>query len=110
MIDWGAFAVVAIAALTAAATVVSTYSLGLRLLTVSGRVPVVEPAAFTDAITVVSPAQAKAAATRARKAAKKSPLTLGQKRLAFIAACACFILCVGAVLYGIYLIVPALHN
>jgi len=109
VIDWLAFVVVLLAALIGAAVVVSAYSLGIRLLTISGRTPIVTPAEFTDAITVVTPAEAKAAAKRAAKAAKKSPLTAGQKRAAFIGAIACFTLSGLAVLVGIYLIVPALH-
>ncbi|QAY74390.1 peptidase [Agromyces protaetiae] len=110
MIDWLAFVVVLVAALVGAAVVVSTYALGLRLLTVSGRTPIVTPAEFTDAITIVTPAQIKSAEKRAAKAAKKNPLTVAQKRLAFIGACACFTLSGLAVLFGIYLIVPALHG
>ncbi|MRG61410.1 peptidase [Agromyces sp. CFH 90414] len=109
MIDWLAFVVVLFAALAGSCIVVSAYSVGIRLLTVSGRTPVVTPAEFTDAITVISPAEAKAAAKRAAKAAKKSPLTEGQKRVAFVGACACFAVSGAAVLVGIYLIVPALH-
>jgi hypothetical protein len=37
--------------------IVSTYALGIRLLTISGRTPIVTPAEFTDAITVISPAR-----------------------------------------------------
>lgn len=110
MIDWLSFLVVLVAALTGAAVIVVSFSLGLRLLTVSGRTPVVTPAAFTDAITVVSPAEAAAAAKRAAKAAKKSPLTAGQKRAALVGAWACFAVSGVAVLFGIYLIVPALHG
>lgn len=110
MIDWFAFLTVFAAALISTLVVVFTYSVGLRLLSVSGRAPVVEPAEFTDAITVVTEAEAAAAAKRARKAAKKSPLTAGQKRAAYIGAMTCFVLCACAVLYGIYLIVPALHG
>lgn len=110
MIDWFAFVIVLAAALVGAAVVVSTYALGLRLLTVSGRTPIVTPAEFTDAITIVSPAEAKAAAKRAAKAAKKSPLTERQKRAALVGAWACFVLSGAAVLFGIYLIVPALHG
>ncbi|WP_448809541.1 peptidase [Agromyces bauzanensis] len=110
MIDWLAFLVVLVAALIGAAVVVSTYALGLRLLTVSGRTPIVTPAEFTDAITIVSPAEAKAAAKRAAKAAKKSPLTERQKRAALAGAWACFVVSGLAVIYGIYLIVPALHK
>lgn len=110
MIDWFSFLIVFVAAITGATIVVSAYSLGIRLLTLSGRTPIVTPATFTDAITVVSPGEAKAAAKRAAKAAKKSPLTPGQKRAALIGAWACFALSGVAVLVGIYLIVPALHG
>ena len=110
MIEWSSFVVVLIASLVGTSAVVSAYALGIRLLTVSGRTPIVTPAEFTDAITVVSPAEAKAAAKRAAKAARKSPLTDGQKRVALIGAWACFAISGGAVLYGIYLIVPALHG
>lgn len=110
MIDWLAFLLVLASALVATVVVVSTYSLGLRLLTVSGRTPIVTPAEFTDAIAVVSPAEAKAAAKKAAKAAKKSPLTDGQKRAALIGARVCFTVSAIAVVVGIYLIVPVLHG
>ena len=110
MIDWHAFLLVLVSALIATVVVVSLYSLGLRLLTVSGRTPIVTPAEFTDAITVVTPAEAKAAAKKAAKAAKKSPLTDGQKRAALIGARACFVVSAIAVIVGIYLIVPVLHG
>lgn len=110
MIEWSSFLVVLVASLVGTGAVVSAYALGIRLLTVSGRTPIVTPAEFTDAITVVSPAEAKAAAKRAAKAARKSPLTEGRKRMAFVGAWACFAISGGAVLYGIYLIVPALHG
>ncbi|MET0725313.1 MAG: peptidase [Leifsonia sp.] len=110
MIDWTAFAVVAFAAVFGTAVVVSTYSFGLRLLATSGRAPVVEPASFTDAITVITPSELKAAAKRAKKARKKNPLTEAQKRWALIGAYSCFTLSGAAVLYGIYLIVPYFHH
>lgn len=110
MIDWMAFLIVLVSALLGAAVVVSTYSLGIRLLTLSGRTPIVAPAEFTDAITIMSPAEAAQAAKRAAKAAKKSPLTAAQKRAAYVGAVVCFVLSALAVLYGIYLIVPALHG
>lgn len=110
MIDWFSFLIVLVAALVGAAVVVIAYSLGIRLLTLSGRTPIVTPAEFTDAITVVSQAEAKAAAKRAAKAARKSPLTEGQKRAALVGAWACFAVSGIAVLVGIYLIVPALHG
>jgi hypothetical protein len=105
VIDWAAFLLVLVAALTAAAVVVSAYALGIRLLTLSGRTPIVSPAEFTDAITVVTTAEIRAAEKRAAKAAKKSPLTDEQKRAAFIGAWACFSLSALAVVFGIWLIV-----
>ncbi|WP_353815589.1 peptidase [Agromyces sp. SYSU T00266] len=110
MIDWISFVIVLVASLVGASVVVSAYALGIRLLTVGGRTPVVAPAEFTDAITVISPEEAARAAKRAAKAARKSPLTDGQKRAAVVGAWACFALSGLAVLYGIYLIVPALHG
>ena len=53
-IDWFAFVQVFVAAMIAAVLVVGFYSLGLRLLVRAGRVPVVAPAEFTDAITVIT--------------------------------------------------------
>jgi len=107
MIDWAAFVVVFIAAFLGATVIVSTYALGIRLLTISGRTPIVTPAEFTDAITVITPAEAKAAAKKAAKAAKKSPLTDGQKRAAYVGAWTCFVLSALSVIVGIFLIVPA---
>lgn len=104
-IDWIAFGQVFAAALTASIVVVTFYALGLRLLVRSGRAPVVAPADFTDAITVISEKEARRAAKAAAKAARKSPLTETQKRLAFVAACGCFTVCAAAVLGGILLIV-----
>jgi hypothetical protein len=80
------------------------------MLVRAGRVPVVTPATFTDAITVLTPAEIQSAEKKAAKAARKNPLSAGQKRIALITAYASFILCGAAVLFGIYLIVPALHG
>ncbi|MET0784221.1 MAG: peptidase [Leifsonia flava] len=110
MIDWSAFLLVAVASLLVTSIVVSAYSFGLRLLAASGRAPLVEPASFTDAITVITPEESKAAAKRQKKAAKKNPLSDGQKRLALWAAYACFAVAGAAVLYGIYLIIPYFHH
>lgn len=104
-IDWIAFLQVFAAAMIAAVLVVTFYALGLRLLVRAGRAPVVAPAEFTDAITVISEREARRAAKAAAKAARKSPLTEAQKRLAFVAACGCFTVCAAAVLGGILLIV-----
>ncbi|WP_139418434.1 peptidase [Agromyces laixinhei] len=100
-----AFLLVFVSAMIATVVVVSAYSLGVRLLTYSGRTPIVTPAEFTDAITVVTPAEIRQAEKRAAKAARKSPLSEGQKRAAFVGAWACFALSGIAVIFGIYLIV-----
>ena len=110
MIDWLAFLIVLFSALLGAGIVVSAFSLGIRLITISGRVPIVTPAEFTDAITVVTPAEARAAEKKAAKAARKSPLTEAQKRAALVGAWACFGVSGIAVLVGVYLIVPALQG
>lgn len=105
MIDWLAFLLVLVSALVGAGVVVSSYALGIRLLTLSGRTPVVTPAEFTDAITVVTPAEIRQAEKRAAKAARKSPLTEGQKRAALVGAYASFVVSALAVVVGIYLII-----
>ena len=110
MIDWAAFLIVSAASMFSAAVVVSLYSLGLRLLTTAGRIPLVEPHEFTGAITVLTPKKAAKQVKRARKAAAANPLSDAQKRLALYAGFTCFALCGIAVLYGVYLIVPALHR
>lgn len=104
-IDWLAFVQVFAAALIGAAAVVTFYALGLRLLVRSGHAPVVSPAEFTDAITVITEKEARRAAKQAAKAARKNPLTDVQKRIALIGAYGCFALCAVAVTGGILLIV-----
>jgi hypothetical protein len=104
VIDWGAFLQVFIAAMISALIVVTFYALGLRMLVRAGRAPVVAPAEFTDAITVISEKEARRAEKAAAKAAKRSPLTDGQKRLALYTAYACFAVCAAAVLGGLLLI------
>ena len=93
MIDWIDFLIVFVAAFLSTVVVVSAYSLGIRLLTVSGRTP------------IVTPAEVRKAEKRAAKAAKKSPLSDAQKRTALVGAWACFAVSACAVLFGIYLIV-----
>jgi len=110
VIDWIAFLIVSVASMFSAAVLVSLYSLGLRLLTTAGRIPLVEPHEFTGAITILPPKKAAKQLKRARKAAAANPLTPGLKRLALYAGYACFVLCAIAVLYGVYLIVPVLHG
>ena len=103
-IDWLAFVQVFVVALVATLIVVGFYALGLRMLVRSGRVPVVAPAEFTDAITVISEKQAARQAKAAAKAAKRNPLTEGQKLVARALAYLCFVVCALAVLGGILLI------
>ncbi|MFT4156870.1 MAG: peptidase [Microbacterium sp.] len=105
VIDWNAFVLVFLAALLGASAIVGFYAIGLRLLVRSGHAPVVSPAEFTDAITVITEKEVKRAAKQAAKAARKSPLTEGEKQLALIGAYACFTLCALAVAGGIALIV-----
>ena len=104
-INWLAFVQVFAAALTGAVLVVGFYSLGLRMLVRAGRAPVVAPADFTDAIAVITEKEARRAEKAAAKAAKKSPLTDAQRRLALWAAYGCFGLAAAAVLAGLVLIV-----
>ena len=104
-IDWIAFLQVFAAALIGAVLVVAFYSLGLRMLVRSGRAPVVTPAEFTDAITVISEKEARRAAKAAAKAARKSPLSEGQKTLALVGAWASFTVSGVVVLAGLLLII-----
>lgn len=104
-IDWLAFVEVFAAAMTGAVAVVLFYALGLRLMVRAGRSPVVAPAEFTDAITVISEREARRAAKAAEKASRKSPLTPAQRRVSLWGAYGCFALCGLAVLGGLILIV-----
>ena len=104
-IDWLAFVQVFVAAMAATVLGVGFYALGLRLLVRAGRVPVVGPAEFTDAITVITPKDAQRAAKAAAKAARKNPLTPAQRQIAAIGAYISFGLCGLAVLGGLLLIV-----
>lgn len=105
MIDWFAFLQVFAAALAGAVIVVGFYALGLRLLVRAGRSPVVTPAEFTDAITVITEKEARKGLKAAAKAAKKSPLTETQKQISLVGAYASFAVCALAVLGGLTLIV-----
>lgn len=104
-IDWSAFLLVFVASFIGAVSIVFFYALGLRMLVRSGRVPVVSPAEFTDAITVVTEKEMRKAEKQAAKAARKSPLTEAQKQLSYVAAIACFALCAIAVIAGIVIII-----
>jgi hypothetical protein len=110
VIAWGNFLLVFGTSLVATAVIVSLFALGLRLLTASGRTPIVEPAEFTDQITVIDADQAKAARKAVKKARKHNTLTDRQKQSAYIGAWVCFVLSGCAVIYGIYLIIPAFHH
>lgn len=103
-IDWIAFLQVFAAAIVAATLVVGFYALALRLMVRAGKVPVVVPAEFTDAITIVTEKEIRRANKAAAKAAKKNPLTPVQKRVALFGAYACFGVCGLAVLGGLLLI------
>ncbi|MBD7957041.1 peptidase [Microbacterium sp. Sa4CUA7] len=103
-IDWAAFLQVFVVAMAAAVVVVTFYAIGLRMLVRSGHAPVVTPAEFTDAITVITEKQAKRGAKAAAKAAKRNPLTATQKRIALASAYAAFSVCALAVLGGLLLI------
>lgn len=109
MINWLAFLIVFISALLAAVAVVGLYALGLRLLVSAGRAPLVAPAEFTDAITVMSEKKRLREEKRREKAVRKNPLSPAQRTVARIGAYACFVGCIAAVVYGIYLIVPIFH-
>lgn len=104
-IDWLAFLQVFVTALAGAALVVGFYALGLRLRAASGRIPVVAPAEFTDAIAILTDKQQRKEEKAAAKAAKKNPLTEAQKRAALVGSYASFALCALAVAGGIVLIV-----
>lgn len=104
-IEWDAFLQVFVASLIGALLVVTFYAIGLRLLVRAGKIPVAPPAEFTDAIAVITPKEAERAARRAAKAAKKSPLTPAQRRVALIGAYASFAVSGGAVLAGILMLV-----
>lgn len=103
-IDWEAFLHVFVAALLGATIVVTFYALGLRLLVSGGRPPLVAPAEFTDAITVISDKQKRRAEKAVAKAAARNPLSAGQKRLALVGAYVCFAVCAAAVLGALLLI------
>lgn len=97
MIDWAAFAIVALAALVSASVLVSLFALGLRLLNVGHGVDAEE--AGTELHTTPTGSVTVVAAQPA-----------GRPRWATVCAIGCFVLCSIAVLFGIYLIVPILHS
>ncbi len=98
-----------VASLTGTSVIVGLYALGTRLLAAAGMVLNVEPAEFTDAITVVSPERAAKARRKAARARTKNALTPLQKSVALCGAITCFVLCVLAILFGLYLLIPYFH-
>lgn len=104
-IEWMAFVEVFAIALAGAAALVTLFALALRLRAASGRIPVVAPAEFTDAIAVLTDKQQRREEKAAEKAARKSPLSDAQKRLALIGSYACFALCGVAIVGAILLII-----
>lgn len=91
MIDWAAFGIVAIVSIVAAALVVSLYAFGIKLLSI--------------------PAPDETTAGGAARDEETDDVTAnGRPTWATVLACACFSVCGIAVLFGIYLIVPALHG
>lgn len=91
MIEWLAFAQVAVATFVAAAIVVTLYALGIKLLSIPASDTATEAGAARDEET-------------------DDVEINGRPLWATILANVCFALCGAAVLYGIYLIVPALHQ
>ena len=83
-VDWGSFVVVLLVALAATVVIVCFYALALRLLAVG---------APLDGSDERRPAAASAAAFH-------------RPPIATVAAVVCIAICVAAVLYGIWLIVP----
>ncbi|QIM18024.1 hypothetical protein G7066_03895 [Leucobacter coleopterorum] len=94
MIDWGAFLVVFVAALSSAVFVVALYSFGIRFLATPARQP-------EGSLSSSGPS---------RDDEDDDVDDLDRPRWATVAAYTCFGLSVIAVLVGIYLIVPALHG
>jgi hypothetical protein len=97
MIDWAAFAIVAAAALVSASVVVSLFAFGLRLLNVGRGLDADESPGIIET-------------TPSGSVSVVGGQTERRPRWATVAAIACFTLCSGAVLFGIYLIVPVFHS
>lgn len=91
MIDWMSFVIVFAASLVSAVVLVALYALGIRFLATPVRVEsAVDGPSRDDEDDDVDPH--------------------GRPRWATVAAYTCFGLSVAGVLFGIYLIVPALHG
>lgn len=87
-VDWGSFVVVLLVALAATVVIVCFYALALRLLSLG---------APLDGSDERSTAPASAA------------VTVHRPPLATAAAIVCIAVCVAAVLYGIWLVIPQFH-
>jgi hypothetical protein len=98
MIDWLAFISVAVASLVSASVVVSLFAFGLRLLNVGGNLDAEETVETTE--------------TSATGTVNVVQTVVSAPRPAWATWCAyaCFVLCAGAILYGIYLIIPFFHR
>ena len=96
-IDWFAFLTVALVAVVSSCFVVAVYSVGLRLWSAAdtreGKFTVKDDGTIGPATAGFPDPNAAAGAVRMLRAL----------------AVVCFVLCGAAVLYGIYLIVPAFH-
>jgi hypothetical protein len=79
-IDWGAFGLVVVAALAASLMIVVFFSVALRLLAIGS----------------------SAGPDRDSASEQRQPL-------ATVGAVACVAICIAAVLYGLYLVIPAFH-
>ena len=79
-IDWGAFGLVVVAAVAASVVIVVFFSVALRLL-----------------------------ATGTSTGPAGNPTSVSRPPLATAGAVVCVAICVAAVLYGLYLVIPAFH-
>jgi len=86
-VDWGSFVVVLLVALAATVVIVCFYALALRLLSLGA------PLDGSDE----------------RSMAPAAAATFHRPPLATVAAVVCIAICVAAVLYGIWLVIPQFH-
>lgn len=99
-IDFFALLVVTLASLTATVTVVALYSLGIRLLALADPLPEdLDPDTPEHEIR-----------TKTGSIVVIQPLSPTRQKLALWGSRLCFGLCAVAVLFGIFLIIPALHD
>ncbi|MFK3671171.1 hypothetical protein ACI2IX_13470 [Leifsonia aquatica] len=86
-VDWGSFVAVLLVALAATVVIVCFYALALRLLSLGA------PLDGSDE----------------RSTAPATAATFHRPPLATVAAVVCIAICVAAVLYGIWLVIPQFH-